>query len=150
MRKRIAVLLGVTVTVAAVVAAVGLAKPSMSPMSFKTSLDSRQETPRPKGEPVRAGGSFQATLNGKKLKWTLSYDHLSGAAVAAHIHSGKRNVSGPVIVPLCGAACKSPISGTTVVSAAVIKALGSGNTYVNVHTAKNPGGEIRGQLKGSM
>ena len=69
MRKRIAVLLGVTVPVAAVVAAVALAKPSMSPMSFKTSLDSRQETPRPKGEPVRASGSFQATLTGKKLKW---------------------------------------------------------------------------------
>src|SRR5262249_60568276 len=98
MRKRIAVLLGVIVTVAAVVSAVALGKPSMSPMSFKASLDSRQETPRPKGVPVRAGGSFQATLSGKPLKWTLSFDNLSGAAVAAHVHAGKKNVSGPVIV----------------------------------------------------
>ena len=28
--------------------------------------------------------------------------------------------------------------------------LKAGDTYVNVHTAKNPGGEIRGQLKSSM
>ena len=59
-------------------------------------------------------------------------------------------VAGPVIVALCGAGCKSPISGATLVSAAVIKQLESGDTYVNVHTAKNPGGEIRGQVKGSM
>ena len=150
MRKRIAILLGVIVTVSAIVSAVAFAKPTMSPMSFKASLDSRQETPRPKGVPVKASGSFKATLTGKTLKWTLTFDNLSGAAVAAHIHSGKRNVSGPVIVALCGAGCKSPISGATLVSAAVIKQLESGNTYVNVHTAKNPGGEIRGQLKGSM
>jgi hypothetical protein len=150
MRKRIAVLLGVTITLAAIVAAVAFAKPSMAPMSFKASLDSRQETPRAKGVPVKAGGSFQATLSGKTLKWTLTFNNLSGAAVAAHIHSGKRNVAGPVIVALCGAGCKSPISGATLVSAAVIKELQSGDTYVNVHTAKNPGGEVRGQVKGSM
>jgi hypothetical protein len=150
MRKRIAALLGVIVTVAAVVSAVALAKPSMTPMSIKASLDSRQETPRPKGEPVRAGGTFTATLTGKKLKWKLEFSHLSGPAVAAHIHAGKRGVAGAVLIALCGANCKSGVSGASVVSAAVAKQIESGDTYVNVHTAKNPGGEIRGQLKSSM
>ena len=100
--------------------------------------------------PVRASGKFTATLSGKTLKWTLSFDNLSGAAVAAHVHTGKRGTAGGVIIALCGANCKSPINGATLVSPTVIKQLESGDTYVNVHTAKNPGGEIRGQIKGSM
>ena len=90
MRKRIAVLLGVTIAVAAVVAAVAFAKPSMSPMSFKASLDSAQEVPTEKGAPVRRRRVVPgARLTGKTLKWTLTFDNLSGAAVAAHIHGGK-------------------------------------------------------------
>ena len=50
-----------------------------------------------------------------------------------------------MLVPLCGP-CTSTSAGSTKVSAAVAKALQSGGTYVNVHTAKNPNGEIRGQI----
>ena len=149
MSKRMAVLLGGLVAVVGVVAAVALAKPSMSPMSFKANLDTRQEVPKETGASIRASGNFSATLSGAKLTWKLTFDHLTGAATAAHIHSGVKGKAGPVIVALCGP-CKSPVSGSAHVSAAVVKMLQSGNTYVNVHTAKNPGGEIRGQVKGSM
>jgi hypothetical protein len=40
------------------------------------------------------------------------------------------------------------VSGTATLSAALIKAFGKHLLYVNVHTAKNPNGEIRGQLGG--
>jgi len=50
-----------------------------------------------------------------------------------------------VIVPLC-APCKSGAHGRATVDASVLDALESGRTYVNVHTKKNPLGEIRGQL----
>ena len=130
---------------AGLVATVALAGHLVSPTKFSARLDSRQETPKPRGEPVRAGGSFTATLTGTKLTWKLTFSHLSGPAVAAHIHSGAKRKPGPVIVPLCGP-CKTTSVGSAKVSAAVAKALQSGNTYVNVHTAKNPNGEIRGQI----
>jgi hypothetical protein len=50
-------------------------------------------------------------------------------------------------VPLCaGNKCKSGIHGTVTLTAATLKAVTHGGTYVNVHTAKNPNGEIRGQV----
>lgn len=101
-----------------------------------------------KGAP-NAKGAFTATVNGTKVTWKLTFSGLSGAAAAAHIHKGKAGVAGPVAVPLCGP-CKSGQSGTAKVTAAVAKALASGGFYVNVHTAKNPNGEIRGQIAAGM
>ena len=148
MSKRMAVLLGGVIAVVGVVATVALAKPSMSSMGFKANLDTRQEVPKESGASIRASGNFTATLTGTKLSWKLSFDHLTGTATAAHVHSGAKSKAGPVIVPLCGP-CKSPASGTARVTAALAKMLQTGNTYVNVHTAKNPNGEIRGQVRSS-
>jgi hypothetical protein len=149
MSKRMAVLLGGLVAVVGVVAAVALAKPSMSPMSFKANLDTRQEVPKESGAKITAGGSFSASVTGTKMTWKLTFKNLTGPATAAHVHSGAKGKAGPVIVALCGP-CKSPASGTAHITAAVSKMLQSGNTYVNVHTGKNPNGEIRGEVKGSM
>jgi hypothetical protein len=79
------------------------------------------------------------------LVWRLTYSRLTGKATAAHIHSGARGKAGPVIVPLC-APCKSGANGRATVDASVLNALEAGRGYVNVHTATNPAGEIRGQL----
>jgi hypothetical protein len=109
----------------------------------------RGEVPAAKA-PANAKGTFTGTYvenaKGAVLKWKLSFSGLSGAAMAAHIHKGKPGVGGPVVVPLCGP-CTNGQTGTVKISKAVIAALESGGAYVNVHTAKNPGGEIRGQAK---
>jgi len=140
------VLSGGLLAIAGLLAGVALAAGSASPMQFNAKLNSKQEVPNPRGEPVRAGGSFTATLTGTTLRWKLTYSHLSGAGTAAHIHSGAKRKPGPVLVPLCGP-CAATSAGTVKnVSAAAIKALKNGDTYVNVHTAKNPDGEIRGQI----
>ena len=114
---------------------------------FRASLNRGQEVPKPKGVSLLAGGRFTATLSGSKLTWKLTFKRLTGQATAAHIHIAARGKSGPVAVPLCGP-CKSPVSGTAVLKSSVISAMKKGNSYVNVHTLKNPAGEIRGQVHG--
>jgi CHRD domain len=115
----------------------------------KTVLRARQEVPRPKGKVRRARGVFTVTAakvgSQATLVWRLTFSKLTGRALAAHIHLGRRGVAGPVAVPLCGP-CKSGARGKATVRGAVLAALESGRAYVNVHTRRNKAGEIRGQL----
>jgi hypothetical protein len=117
--------------------------------TLKASLRAAQERPKPKGNVRRARGTFTVTITKKGssavLAWRLTFSRLTGKAVAAHIHSGARGKAGPVIVPLC-APCKSGARGSATVDTAVLNVLEAGRGYVNVHTKKNPAGEIRGQL----
>jgi hypothetical protein len=117
--------------------------------SVKTTLRASQERPRPKGKVAKARGTFTATITRSGtsgvIAWKLTFGKLTGKAVAAHIHSGVRGKAGPVIVPLC-APCKSGRTGRATVSASVLSALEAGRAYVNVHTKRNPAGEIRGQI----
>ena len=86
---------------------------------------------------------------GGKLAWRLTFKNLSGPAIAAHVHTGAPGKPGPVVIPLCGP-CRSgahgvfrgALGGRSVLLAEILH----GRTYVNVHTKKNPNGEIRGQL----
>jgi hypothetical protein len=117
--------------------------------SVKTSLRAAQERPKPKGNVRRARGTFTATITrsgtSAVVAWRLTFSRLTGKAVAAHIHSGVRGKAGPVIVPLC-APCRNGASGRATVDASVLGTLEAGRAYVNVHTRKNPAGEIRGQI----
>ena len=94
-----------------------------------------------------------------------------GVVVAAHIHLGALGVNGGVVAHLCGGggkpACPTSgsVSGTIVPGdisgpaaqglgpggattfAEFVQAIRAGYTYVNVHTTRWPGGEIRGQIK---
>ncbi len=117
--------------------------------SFKATLNSGQEVPHPKA-PAGAAGTFVAksTESGSTVSfhWVLKFHGLSGKAMAAHVHLGKKGKSGAVLVPLCGP-CRNGQSGTVKIKSSVEDSLEKGLTYVNVHTAKNPAGEIRGQVK---
>ena len=117
--------------------------------SIKTTLRASQERPKPKGKLAKEKGAFTATVtrtgDSGVITWRLTFGKLSSKSIAAHIHSGARGKPGPVIVPLC-APCRSGAHGKANVTASVLDALESGKTYVNVHTTKNPAGEIRGQI----
>ena len=82
----------------------------------------------------------------KVLVYRATYKDLTGPATAAHFHGpAAPGAGGPptVMVP----SALSPISGTAILTDAQVADLMAGNWYFNVHTAANPGGEIRGQVK---
>jgi CHRD domain-containing protein len=137
--------LAVVVGAALMLAAMSFAAARGAGWSAK--LTAKQEVPKQAVKAPAAHGAFTATLKGTKLTWKLTFAKLSGPATAAHIHMGAMGVAGGVKVALCGP-CKSGQKGTATVPASVIKAFGKHLLYVNVHTAKNPAGEIRGQLGG--
>ena len=119
-------------------------------------------------------GNFGAEISQRKqnLEYRLEYSRLSAPVQQAHIHFGQFSVNGGISVFLCTnlgngpagtPAC--PNSGTvrgTLTAAQVVgpgdqgiapgefdelvEAIDAGIAYVNVHTDKHPGGEIRGQL----
>lgn len=112
-------------------------------------------TPKPlaatlKGPRGRAGtftGKLTTTGSGATLAWRLTFSRLSGAAVSAHIHRAGAGQVGPIVATLCSP-CRSGVQQTTTLTGQPARnAILSGQAYIDVHTAKSPGGEIRGQIR---
>jgi CHRD domain len=135
--------------VALVVAGAATARTEATTIRVGAALDTEQEVPRPTGTADNARGSFSATIekagSGGRVDYDMIFRNLTGPAVAAHIHIGRRGDAGPVAAPLCSP-CTSPAGGEVTVNAATLQALQTGGAYVNVHTGQNAGGEIRGQI----
>ena len=144
--KKISLAILAAALVALAVGAYAIA--AAKPYKVAAALTAKAEVPAPKGATGKGTftGTYVENKTGAVLKWKLTYSGLTGAAAAAHIHKAKPGVAGAVLVPLCGP-CKNGMTGTANISKAVVAALESGGTYVNVHTAKNGAGEIRGQVK---
>jgi len=81
----------------------------------------------------------------KLLTWTITYSGLSRNATAAHFHGpAKEGENAGPMVPI--KQLDRPMKGSATLTEDQSKALTGGKIYVNVHTAKYPDGEIRGQL----
>jgi hypothetical protein len=129
--------------------------PPAQAVTYVAHMTGANQTP-PNQLPGKGTATF--TLTGTKLSYVITVDGLSGAPTAAHIHVGKAGVSGGPVLPFTilkigpsGTLASGDIDLTKEVSKGVsgdsLKALfANGNAYVNVHTAANPGGEIRGQI----
>ena len=144
MRKLVA-LLAAGAIAALALAALSSARPAAGMKKLNATLNAGQEIPKQVVKDQAAHGTFAGTLVGTKLTWKLTFAKLTGPATAAHIHLAGMGKSGPVVVALCGP-CKSGMAGTAKISAAVLAKIEKHLMYVNVHTAKNPAGEIRGQV----
>jgi hypothetical protein len=112
---------------------------------MKATLDGKSEVP-----PNASAGTGTADIDydpaTKKLSWKLTYSGLSGPATAAHFHGpAEAGKNGGVAVAIPNAT-SSPAEGSTTLTDAQAVDLTEGKYYVNVHTAANPGGEIRGQV----
>lgn len=142
--RKFALVLAAGAVVALSLAAFSLA--SSKSTVWTASLTAGQEVPKQVVKDTAAHGLFKGTLTGSKLKWTLTFAKLTGPATAAHIHMAGMGKAGNVVVVLCASTCKSGKTGTATINAALQTAFKKHLLYVNVHTAKNPNGEIRGQL----
>lgn len=113
-------------------------------VSFAGTLNGASEVP---AKTVDGKGTATASLDTatKMLTYTVEYSGLSGAATAGHFH-GPAAAGANAGVALPFPAPASPIKGTATLTDAQIADLMAGRWYANVHTAANPGGEIRGQM----
>jgi hypothetical protein len=124
-----------------------------------------------------ARGSFRATLDeaASTISYELQYEGFDSPVVQAHLHTAQPGVNGGIMVWLCGSASLPGPPGTPACPEApgtvsgqltaeqvvgpsaqgispgefdeVLRAIRKGVTYANVHTARYPAGEIRGQLR---
>ena len=113
---------------------------------YSASLSGAQEVP-----PVTTTGSGSADVKfnpgTNMLSWSVTHSGLSGPLTGAHIHgpAGPGQNAG-VVVPFTNLGAM-PITGEARITPEQLSQLNSGQWYVNLHTARNPGGEIRGQLR---
>jgi hypothetical protein len=134
-----------TSLLAAVFAVGFLSAASAAMVNFTATMNSASEVP-PK---TSAGtGDALATLDTatKTFTYTVTFQGLTGPATMAHFHGpAAPGANAGVQVPI-GMNPTSPVHGSKVLTDAQIADLMAGKWYVNVHTAANPGGEIRGQV----
>jgi hypothetical protein len=94
-----------------------------------------------------ASGTAKVELDGSTIKWTVTYSGTTGPVTAGHFHGPAQPGSNAgVVVPFAGPLA-SPIVGSATLTPAQVDQVKQGLWYVNLHTAANPGGELRGQVK---
>jgi hypothetical protein len=129
------------------------------PPIFRAHLTGAGEVPPVEDTLAQGQAIFRVARSG--LQHRVNVAHIENV-VAAHVHCAPEGVNGPVGLTLFtggptslnGTLSSGPITGPDPGNACgwldlddVIAAMESGDTYVNVHTTQNTGGEIRGQLE---
>lgn len=145
-------------TLVSAVAVVVLASGASAGSNFAAPMSGDQEVP---AVDTRGTGVGTFKLRDEGLVFKVNVANLEDI-VAAHIHCGAAGVNGPIGVTLFSdgpVTVNGTLAQGTIAEPdpgndcgwadleAVVEALESGDTYVNVHTVANPGGEIRGQVK---
>ena len=136
---------------------------SAQTVTLRTTMTGGEETPI-----LNTGmiGTAEVSVDiaNREIVVSLSIFNTPTSTTAGHIHVGPAGISGPVIInfPRALAArtgdfamsfrlgerdfVPRPAQGINTIDDA-IQSIVNGNSYVNIHTTQNPGGEIRGQLK---
>jgi hypothetical protein len=123
---------------------IGASVASAETITFKSELNAKNEVPPNNST---ATGTTEATFDTvtKTLTWAVTYSGLSGPAIGIHFHGpGEPGKNAGITVPFPFVG--NPAKGSIMLSDAQAADIMAGKWYTNVHTALNPGGEIRGQL----
>ena len=163
----------IVAVLAAVLGVLTLGPTASAGENFVAPLSGDQEVPA--RDTLAVGvATFKLSEDGTALLFKVNVANIDNA-FAAHIHCGAVGVNGPVGVTLFGGTAGGGVTNGTLAEgtitapdpgnacgwtdlAAVLAAIESGNTYVNVHTNDGvaptntgpgdfPGGEIRGQVR---
>jgi len=161
-RYVIATILGIVIALSAFVTISLTDQVFAAKYPYKAQLSGQNEEP-----PVESSATGEAEFTvpaNETMKYRVNITGLSNAS-AAHIHAGPEGQNGDIVADLLNtptskvkdtaygmifrgnlsdSSLKGPMEGKTLDDLAA--AMDSGETYVNVHTAEHPDGEIRGQL----
>ena len=113
---------------------------------FEASLTGAQEVP-PVATTASGTADVRYNTGNNMLSWSVTHSGLSGPVTGAHIHgpAGPGQNAG-VLIPFTNLGAAT-ITGEARITPEQLTQLTSGQWYVNLHTARHPGGEIRGQLR---
>lgn len=130
--------------------------------NFRTHLSGDDQVPDPVDTNAQGQATFQLDRAGGELRFKLNVANIEDV-IGAHVHNAAAGENGPIVAFLFGDPFTDPVTvdgtlaqGTVTAGdvvgpiagdfGALLDAMRSGNTYVNVHTVDHPPGEIRGQI----
>ena len=127
----------------ALISLLAMPAPAFADMvKMKADLKASEEVPATESS---GAGTADVTLDtaANKVSWKITYENLTGDATAAHFHGPAKvgENAGPIVDITANIK-----DGSADVTADQAKMISEGNTYINIHTAKYPDGEIRGQV----
>jgi hypothetical protein len=121
---------------------------SMSPMMSAQQITLSGTNEVPPVTTTAAGTATVAIDPDRSVRVTVTVTGMT--ATASHIHEAAAGANGPVIVPFTKTGDNTFASPDGAkLTEAQYASYKAGNLYVNVHSAKNPGGEVRAQIKGN-
>jgi hypothetical protein len=139
------------------------AQSSSNIVRFTANLSGANETPAP-GVLTGAFGTANVTLDlsTQTITWSVDVFNMPSGTNNAHFHVGGPGLGGPTVVNIAfppNISNDFNLSGTATSANLLprvdqgirswedfIQALLGNNTYINVHSVNNPGGEVRGQV----